>query len=348
MTASATSQSSTFTSPDDPIFSQPSTDYALLDADGNLAERYRHLQPSTQQFILAEHALGRTANALRVANCWTSGTVYEICENDDFVRAHPNLCHDDGCLCCGLAYSQMWTWTGNRDREKLFHDDNQFGIELTIPGVTGRKGRNRMFKSYKKFILVISDGEETSTQSHDVVEVADRSRRRIAVHACTWRWTKLNAAWKVIEPTGTLTVHRNMAARETLTWTFLGAEPLLALDGGSRSMILAAFRNSRLSRTTGEFYRPLSKLQLLARAERRKSDPSTCQCPRCKGKILSIPEEKRFSQPIDTLNDRYCVDWSAQDPFYQRRPKPIANRALAISMGHSYGLSAAPTHSPPS
>lgn len=108
-----------------------------------LTEAFEYHRHSTKQYLLAEVALGRIKAATRVAYCYTRGKVYEACETGDFARAHPNLCHNKGCLLCGLPCSQLASWMGRRDPYALYSDPDQFGIELSIPEDSDDKPRRK-------------------------------------------------------------------------------------------------------------------------------------------------------------------------------------------------------------
>jgi hypothetical protein len=357
---------STYIDPQSSIFNEPQPDYALLDCHGQLAERYRHLPRETRAYILAEHRAGRDANALRVANCYTTGVVYEECENEDTARAHHNLCHDDGCTRCGTAKSQLHIWSATRDEEKLYHTPGQFGIELTIPkggsygslnqavpleihplcqpsqqqgsnlpgeAVSGpahasavrpdgddrprstgdarslRAGRNRMLDSAGRFFRRLNQ-DGISALLVDVIDGEEDTRLRVLVMDCHKNFPALLKLWREYEPDGTMSLRRDLNGKSLFVWAFLLTELLLLRDGETRSSILLAFRDCHMIRTVGEFYSPLSDIELRKRKDER--DSLRCRCNACGGKMVKIAVEERHSEPPEDINQRYkAVDWGS-------------------------------------
>jgi hypothetical protein len=177
----------------------------------------------------------------------------------------------------------------------------------------------------------------------DVVDGEHDTRLRAVLIDCNKNYPALLKLWRQQEPTGEMSLRRDLEGKKLFTWAFLLTELLLLKDGTTRSSILLAFRDCHLIRTVGGFYSPLSREELAKRRE--ELDSLRCPCNACGGRMIKVALENRHSEPPEEINQRYkAVDWRSDR-------KLTANGPLAIRLGaNDRNLTMWPsiTHAPPS
>ena len=300
-----------------------------------LSDSLAHLHPDTKLYLLTELQSGRITQARRVALCYTYGRVYLECIKKDYAKAHPILCHDEGCRLCGRAISRLAKWLRNRDSHELYSDATQFGIELSLPwSGTKRAGLAYLLHSAKRLAkaLAHSSPSAVSTLSHAVLDPSTSEVRvRMCVQGCHPSFYPIRAAWAKIEPTGRITTERKLDPEKLLQWTFEGAQSLLMLPGDLRSSILLPIRGLRYIRTSGHFYRPVSKAILDKIRAERKSEDHAAGCPCCHSELVA--KQDHLGDTIQNIQERYSVvDWGRSD-IAERLKSMRDNRANCIDLG---------------
>lgn len=288
----------------------------VRDGEIYLTEAFSHLHPDAQLYIVTKACAGELTQAARLAYCYTRGRVYEICVEGDFARAHPNLCHDKGCRTCATPESRLRTWLGRHDWRILSADDAQFGVELEIASdddtPVGRwRGMQRLLSYAKKFTALLSC--DTSTFTHAVIDSAGPLRARLLIHNGDHRYHKLQSLWRRIVPLGTIRTKHDLTIAKLYEWAFEGTAPLLLRDGATRAHYLTPMHSRRLSRISGQFYRPLSAKHLREMREANKKERHARGCPCCHGKVIDKIDHQ--GDTIEAINERYAVvDWGSHDP----------------------------------
>lgn len=316
----------------DPIFSIPDPNYSLTAHDEDtgeliLAERYRlHLVHDTQSYVLELCRLGLEREAGYVASCCTRGMVLYRCPSGDYSQAVLHTCHDPGCRFCGRGRSRLITWARTHNIDRVTSEHLQ-SFELVFTAKEPKYRRQAMLHKFARSL-----GLEVSTLIHDCVDPASVTKVRIAIHGRPFTILRLRALWSQACPGGFINRCQQELGTKQLEWVFSGLEPMLLLDGAARAKTRASLKGSRLIRTTGQWFRPMTKDELAAFNLAHAAHEDGQLCPKCKLHVLEhVPLEKRITLSADEIESQYdYVRWGGgESPFHQRRV--IANRPLAIS-----------------
>jgi hypothetical protein len=284
----------------------PTDHQAVLDGPNGpeIAPSYLNLSCVQQRYVLALWRAGEPTMAQRVAGCYRSGTIFQVCPNGAYAKGYKHRCGDPLCTTCCRPRYRFYAWAVKRDHS-IFHRPC-VGLELF-----GVAARETLIGQVREFV---HDSVSPDAVFCDAFQGAEMSVRVIVPLESVDRKT-LQRTWR-----GQLSVKRGDPA-ELWLWAFDGMRGAACLSAEDKATLRISLIKARLIRTIGTLYSPLPKAELAKRRKDNEHNPGSC--PICKEHepLETIPLQQRHEESVASAEARFVVDWMAEheSTFFLRK-----------------------------
>lgn len=299
MTTTAPTFPSTIPDLNDPSLHTPQADYAAVivyPTGPAIAPSYHNLSHVQQRYILALWRAGEPSLAQRVAGCYRSGTVFQLCPKGAYARGYKHRCGDPLCATCSRPRFRFYAWAAKRDHTIFTHACTGLEFFTDAPRETAIWQVREFLRLHVGPDAVMSDAFDGSFSVRCVVPMASMDRKT------------LQSKWKAC---GNLSV-KHADPSDLYMWAFGGMVGAACLAPEDKAALRISLKGARLVRTIGGFYKPLPKSELARR--RAESEHNAATCPVCKDHELeTLTLDNRRADSVESIESTFDqVEWTSE------------------------------------